>query len=423
MGGDAEGCTPFSERVRPGTPGFPVVLLVDRGDCYFIEKAYNAEKAGAQVRGRGRAGLQGRDRRDAAPPKKHTHTRTPPPTPPHPVSTQAVIVADFKDEKLLTMSAPEDRPEISRLKEEITIPTALVTRGVGEALKHALSRHARVVVELDWSDSVAHPDSRVEWELWGSPADGCGAPCDRQTSFVKAMASRAATLEADGYTKFTPRYVMHGCGGSPSEDVCARSCIHKGRYCAFASPSADGDRSSHAIPGRDLVTEAKRRLCAAEAARKADKPEAWWAYAAEVATSCTLAAGKFNDPQCAKAALTGAGLAAAKVEACVGDVDADIAPDVLEENYDAQVRRVGGRTKDTAGWVSGVCVCPHAQPPTPTPTPTPIHRAWTRSAPPRSSSSPPSSSMAPNTAAAWTPAPSRAACAPASPRSLNPPPA
>lgn len=49
VGGDAEGCTPFSERVRPRTPGFPVVLLVDRGDCYFIEKAYNAEKAGAQV--------------------------------------------------------------------------------------------------------------------------------------------------------------------------------------------------------------------------------------------------------------------------------------------------------------------------------------------------------------------------------------
>lgn len=52
VGGDAEGCTPFSERVRPSTPGFPVVLLVDRGDCYFIEKAYNAEKAGAQVRER-----------------------------------------------------------------------------------------------------------------------------------------------------------------------------------------------------------------------------------------------------------------------------------------------------------------------------------------------------------------------------------
>ena len=53
MGGDAQGCKPFSERVRPKTPGLPVVLLVDRGDCYFIEKAYNAEKAGAQVGGGG----------------------------------------------------------------------------------------------------------------------------------------------------------------------------------------------------------------------------------------------------------------------------------------------------------------------------------------------------------------------------------
>ena len=274
-------------------------------------------------------------------------------------------MADFKDEKLLTMAAPEDRPEISKLKEEITIPTALVTRSVGESLKKAIKAHTRVVVELDWSDSVAHPDSRVEWELWGSAADGCGPPCDRQTAFLKAMASRAATLEAGGYTKFTPRYVMHRCGGSPTEDVCTRSCIHKGRYCAFASPSADGDRSSHAISGRDLVTEAKRRLCAAEVARKADKAEAWWAYAADVVSSCTLAAGKFNDAQCAKAALTGAGLDAAKVEACVGDVDADTAPDVLEENYDAQVRAgVGG----TGGKWRCFCFClapSHHLPPTP----------------------------------------------------------
>ena len=39
---------------------------------------------------------------------------------------KAIIVTDYKDERLLTMAAPEDRPEIAKLKDDITIPTALV---------------------------------------------------------------------------------------------------------------------------------------------------------------------------------------------------------------------------------------------------------------------------------------------------------
>ena len=178
-------------------------------------------------------------------------------------------MADFKQEKLLTMAAPEDRPEIAKLKDDITIPTALVTRDVGETLKKAVKGGQRVVVELDWADSVAHPDSRVEWELWSSTDDGCGPACDRQTSFLKSMSDRAATLEAGGYTAFTPRYIMHRCGGSAKEATCKKACIHEGRYCAFAGVGGDGHRAAY--DGRALMTEAKRRLCAAEVARKADK--------------------------------------------------------------------------------------------------------------------------------------------------------
>ena len=39
-------------------------------------------------------------------------------------------MADYKDERLLTMAVPEDRPEIAKLKNDITIPTALVTQEV-----------------------------------------------------------------------------------------------------------------------------------------------------------------------------------------------------------------------------------------------------------------------------------------------------
>ena len=55
-----------------------------------------------------------------------------------------------------------------------------------------------------------------------------------------------------------------------------------------------------------------------------------------------MSAGKFGDAACAAAALKSAGIDAAAVEKCVGDMDADESPDVMEENYDAQVWREGG---------------------------------------------------------------------------------
>ena len=44
------------------------------------------------------------------------------------LGAKAIIVADYKDERLLTMAVPEDRPEIAALKNDITIPTALITQ-------------------------------------------------------------------------------------------------------------------------------------------------------------------------------------------------------------------------------------------------------------------------------------------------------
>lgn len=56
--------------------------------CYFIEKAYNAEKAGFK----------------------------------------GILIYDNTFERLLTMAAPEDRPEIAKLADDISIPTALLTQ-------------------------------------------------------------------------------------------------------------------------------------------------------------------------------------------------------------------------------------------------------------------------------------------------------
>lgn len=39
---------------------------------------------------------------------------------------KAVIVMDDRDESLLTMSNPEDRPELAKLKNDINIPAGLI---------------------------------------------------------------------------------------------------------------------------------------------------------------------------------------------------------------------------------------------------------------------------------------------------------
>ena len=46
-----DACKPFPrdavEALKRDSSSTPVIALVDRGDCFFIEKASNAEKAGA----------------------------------------------------------------------------------------------------------------------------------------------------------------------------------------------------------------------------------------------------------------------------------------------------------------------------------------------------------------------------------------
>jgi hypothetical protein len=69
---------------------------------------------------------------------------------------------------LLRSQVPEDKPELAALITKIQIPTALITKEAGDKIKAALARAGAgpVSLELDWSESLAHPDARVEWELW-----------------------------------------------------------------------------------------------------------------------------------------------------------------------------------------------------------------------------------------------------------------
>ncbi|GMY38681.1 vacuolar-sorting receptor 3-like [Fagus crenata] len=124
-----KGCKSFdgfgiSFQAKPGA--LPTFVLVDRGDCFFALKVWNAQNAGAS----------------------------------------AVLVADDMEEALITMDSPEADGSSVRYIENITIPSAFIEKTFGEKLKKAVSDGEMVNVNLVWREAVPHPDDRVEYELW-----------------------------------------------------------------------------------------------------------------------------------------------------------------------------------------------------------------------------------------------------------------
>lgn len=67
-------------------------------------------------------------------------------------------------------------------------------------------------VELDWRESIIHPDARVEWEAWLSTNDGCGQACSAQKAFLQSFRETAESLEKVGGGAFVFRAVLLGSG-------------------------------------------------------------------------------------------------------------------------------------------------------------------------------------------------------------------
>jgi len=109
------------------------------------------------------------------------------------------------------MDSPEDDPVASKYLENITIPSALITKDFGDSLKKALSNQEMVSIKIDWRESLPHPDKRVEYEFWTNSNDECGPKCDAQVEFVRNYKGVAQILERGGFTQFTPHYITWYC--------------------------------------------------------------------------------------------------------------------------------------------------------------------------------------------------------------------
>ncbi|KAL6840969.1 hypothetical protein ACP4OV_029229 [Aristida adscensionis] len=297
-----KGCWSFDQfdisfRAKVGAQ--PNFVLLDRGDCFFTNKAWNAQNAGAA----------------------------------------ALLVADDKQEPLITMDTPEEGKEHL---EKLTIPSVLISKKLGEDLKKAAERGDMVRILLDWKEFPPYPYEPVEYEFWTNSYDECGPKCDMQMNFLKSFRGTAQVLEKTGYTQFTPHYISWYCPEAFVESrQCRSQCINHGRYCA---PDPEQDFST-GYYGRDVVLQNLHQLCAFKVAKRTGKPWLWWDYVHDFAIRCPMKDKKYTR-ECANSVAKSLGLDTEMINECVGDPEADEENPTLRAEQYAQTgnRKTGDVT-------------------------------------------------------------------------------
>ncbi|XP_054785284.1 vacuolar-sorting receptor 1-like isoform X2 [Prosopis cineraria] len=279
---------------RPGS--FPTFLLIDRGDCFFTLKAWNAQKGGAA----------------------------------------AVLVVDNRMEPLITMDTPEEGANSNDdYVENINIPSALIRKTLGDSIKKALLKGDMVKVNLDWREALPHPDDRVEYEFWTNSNDECGPKCDMQISFVKNFRGAAQLLERKGFTQFTPHYITWYCPEAfINSKQCKSECINHGRYCA-PDPELDFSRG---YEGKDVVMQNLRQACFFRVANESGKPWQWWDYVTDFSIRCPMREDKYTE-ECSDQVIKSLGVDLNKIKDCIGDPLADAENPILKAEQDAQIGR------------------------------------------------------------------------------------
>ena len=208
----------------------------------------------------------------------------------------AILVADNKAEPLITMDTPEEDKSDADYLQNITIPSALITKSLGDSIKSAHSGGDMVNMKLDWTESVPHPDERVEYELWTNSNDQWGKKCDTQIEFLKNFKGAAQILEKGGHTQFTPHYITWYCPEAFTlSKQCKSQCINHGRYCA-PDPEQDFTKG---YDGKDVVVQNLRQACVYRVLNETGKPWVWWDYVTDFHIRCSMKENKYSK-ECAE---------------------------------------------------------------------------------------------------------------------------
>ncbi|XP_037441082.1 vacuolar-sorting receptor 1-like, partial [Triticum dicoccoides] len=234
-------------------------------DCFFTTKVRNGQKAGAA----------------------------------------AVLIVNDRNEPLFAIDEPESGETTLNLHlQDITIPSALITKSLGESLRKASNNGDLVDVNLDWEESRPYPHERAEYEFWTNGNDECGPKCDEQVDFLKRFKGVAQILEKKGYTQFTPHYTTWYCPESfMFSKQCRSQCINYGRYCA-PNPEQDFGKG---YDGSDVVVQNLYQICVFKVAKETGKPWLWWDYVTHFAIRCSMKEKNYNE-KCAHRVIKSLGM-------------------------------------------------------------------------------------------------------------------
>ena len=137
------------------------------------------------------------------------------------IDVSDVLVADDRDEPLITMDSPKEDMTVADYLDKISVPSTLIEKSFGDDLKKAMQNDESIKINLDWDESMPHPsecveyefwtnnnderveyefwtnnnDERVEYESWTNSNDECGPRCDDQMDFVRNFKGHAQILE------------------------------------------------------------------------------------------------------------------------------------------------------------------------------------------------------------------------------------
>ncbi|KAF2588976.1 hypothetical protein F2Q70_00040803 [Brassica cretica] len=190
-----------------------------------------------------------------------------------------------------------------------------------------------VNMKLDWTESVPHPDERVEYELWTNSNDQCGTKCDTQIEFLKNFKGAAQILEKGGHTQFTPHYITWYCPEAFTlSKQCKSQCINHGRYCA-PDPEQDFTKG---YDGKDVVVQNLRQACVYRVLNETGKPWVWWDYVTDFAIRCPMKDKKYTK-ECADEIIKSLDIDLKKVDKCIGDPEADVENPILKAEQESQV--------------------------------------------------------------------------------------
>jgi hypothetical protein len=277
----------------------PFLLMVDRGNCTFVQKVRQAQHAGAA----------------------------------------GVLIADNVCQCFERTCNPPENGAKCEISEpvmgddgsgaDITIPSFLIFKQDADPIKEEIMKDQHIRIEMAFS--IPAPDDRVEYDIWHSPMHPSSRP------LLKTFKDGAVALGKKAF--FTPHmYFYDGKRAGCLFDVsrCVGLCTNNGRYC---SPNPQDYHSG--VTGSDIVKESLRRICIWNNYGKDGIGEKWWAYASEFIYRCAdpLNEGFFTSEECIADAMKHAGVDKKKIDSCMSDsggLEGDVPNSALETELVAQ---------------------------------------------------------------------------------------